>query len=98
MNASTTTETEGGPQMFRKLAMTVTLVLTTSLAFASGALAVIPADAALGSAPVSATPTSTGFPWGDVAFGVALAGVIAACVVAAVVFGRNRRGSIALNT
>jgi hypothetical protein len=98
MKRRTTIETGGGTQMFRKLAMTVTLVLTTSLAFASGALAAIPKDAALGSAPASATPTTTGFPWEDVAFGVALAGVIAVCVVAAVVVGRNRRRSIALHT
>ena len=82
--------------MFRKLAMTLTFVLTTSFAFASSALAVIPADSALGSAPAKATPTTGGFPWGDVAVSIAVAAAIAACVAAAVVYGRNRGRSVAL--
>ena len=82
--------------MFRNFAMTLIFVLTTSFAFASSALAVIPADAALGSAR-QATPTTGGFPWGDVAVSIAVAAAIAACVVAVVVYGRNRRSAVALN-
>ena len=83
--------------MFRNFAMTLIFVLTTSFAFASSALAVIPADAALGSAPAKATPTTGGFPWGDVAVSIAVAAAIAACVVAVLVYGRNRRSAVALN-
>ncbi len=84
--------------MPRKLATTLILVVTSSLVLASSAFAVRPAESLSGSGTGSATGTSGGFPWVDVAVGVALAVVGIVCLAAVVVVSRNRRHSAALQS
>jgi hypothetical protein len=77
--------------MFRKLAVTLALVMTVSLALVSSALAVVPADLGGSSDPTS---TSGGFPWGDLGIGIGLAAVGAAVLVGLVVVSRTRRTAV----
>lgn len=77
--------------MLRKLALTLTLVMTVSLALVSSALAMIPSDPGGSSDP---TTTSGGFAWGDLAVGIALAVVGAACLFGLARVSRNRRSVV----
>jgi hypothetical protein len=78
--------------MFRKLAITMTLVTTLSLAVVSSALAVVPADLGGSSHPTSTT--SDGFAWGDLTIGIALAAVGIACLGGLALVSRNRRSAV----
>jgi hypothetical protein len=83
--------------MIRKLTVTLTLVLTSSLVIASSAFAVVPADSALGSAPGSGASTATGgdgSSWLGATIGVTLAVVGIAFLAAVVVISRNRRTAL----
>jgi hypothetical protein len=80
--------------MIRKLAATVTAIVTASLALASTAFARIPLEVGSG-APSSSTSTGGGTPWGDIALGVVAAAVVVAIVAGAALYGRMRRGSAA---
>jgi len=84
----------------RKLVVSSTVVfMLVSMAFASGASAMLvsdPSGSAQPQAPVTSTPGS--FPWGDVALGVALAAIAAVCFGAALYLSRNRRRLAALHS
>ncbi|HET7647714.1 MAG TPA: hypothetical protein VFK17_04030 [Gaiellaceae bacterium] len=79
--------------MIRKLAATVTAILTGSLAIASTAFARLTVE--VGSSSTSTT-TGGGFPWDDVAIGVAVGAVALACIAAVALLGRSRRSTAAL--
>ena len=85
--------------MLRRLAITSTAVLA-SLALVSSASAMIPIDPGYGSGSGSTPLTSTpgGFPWANVAIGVALAAVVAVCLAGAFYVSRNRRRLAALHS
>jgi hypothetical protein len=82
--------------MIRKLTLTLTLVLTSSLVLAASAFAVVPVDARSGIAPGSAASTAAGgdFPWLGVTIGVALAVVGVAFLTSVAVVGRSRRAAL----
>ena len=83
--------------MLRKLTVTLTLVVTSSLVLVSSAFAVVPADAALGSsAPGSGagTPDTGGFPWLATTIGVTLAVLGVAVLIGLTVVSRNRRTAL----
>ena len=84
--------------MIRKLTVTLTLVLTSSLVIASSAFAVVPADSVLGSAPGSGASTATaggnGSSWLGATIGVTLAVVVIALLAAVAVISRNRRTAL----
>jgi hypothetical protein len=85
--------------MIRKLTVTLTFVVTSSLALAASAFAVVPADSLSSSAPGSGASTVAGggdFPWLGVTVGVALAVVGVAFLTGIAVVSRNRRAALQL--
>jgi len=76
--------------MLRKLTISTLALATAAVALASTALASIPLDPGSGRvAPAPSTPD--GFPWGDVAIGVALAVALAVCLLGVAFVTRTRR-------
>ena len=82
--------------MIRKLTVTLTIVLTSSLVLAASALAVVPADSLSSSAPGSGPSTSGGsdFSWLGATIGVTLAVVGVALLAGVAVISRNRRAAL----
>jgi hypothetical protein len=83
--------------MIRKLTVTLTLVVTSSLVIASSAFAVVPADSVLGGAPGSGASAATGggdSSWLGATIGVTLAVVGIALLTAVAVITRNRRTAL----
>ena len=78
--------------MLRKLVISTIGLSTAAVAFASSAFAFIPLDPGNGAAqaPVTSTPGG-GFPWGDVAVGVALGIALGVCLLGVALLSRSRR-------
>ncbi len=78
--------------MLRKLAISTLGLATAAVALASTALASIPIDPGNGAAPAPVTSTpGGGFPWADVAVGVALGVALAVCLLGVALLARSRR-------
>lgn len=82
--------------MLRKLATTLIVVVTGSLALVSTAFARLAAEVGSSAAPSTVPTTGGGTPWGEIALAVAVAAFVVACAAGGALYSRNRRSHAAL--